>query len=480
MDIGAYFDHGWNGLTQELKDARLVWTRGLANGVEGYANRLLNDSATALSGLIGKTGTNTRFFVFNALNWTRTDFADIPYAGPSPVHVVDLTSQAEVPSQRITLNGVSYLRVMAPNVPSVGYKVFEIRGGAGSTAFGDTIRADLPTKVIENEFYTITLGDNGSIASIVDRKRANREFVPAGTATTVNSFSAGLGSTAVDVENAGIVSKTFKIVSTAPPARTTRITLYRNSDRIDIRNEITQNFADLREWGFGFDIDSPTVRHDEIGVVLTAKLLPDGGHYSPRQARYDWLMANRFVDVSGASVGVTLSNPDLSFFKLGESSVTTLDTTRPLIRMLAGGRPDSDISSNGFVSQGGATNFLQRFALRTHGAYDQTAAMRFALEHQTPFVAQTVRGGTKYPATTFSQLKTNNTRVLLTGLKVAEDGMSRGVVARVWNSATTNSSFKFSGALALRQELTHIESFKRTPVAPMTLANQEMATFLLQ
>jgi alpha-mannosidase len=487
MDIGIYFDHGWTSRTDvypDLKARRLAWTVELANGIDRYVNTLHEDASAALAQQIRRTGNNTRFYVFNALNWVRTDVADVPYSGPWPVHVVDLVTNVQVPAQPVTIGGVTHLRVMAPAIGSVGYKVFEIRSGPGSTVFGDPVSADALTRVIQNERYAITVGDNGNIVSIVDKTRGSREFVrpyaalPGGDAMTVNSF--GPGTSAIEVENAGIVSKTFKIVSATPLQRTTRITLFRDSDRIDIQNEITQNFGDLREWGFSFNIDAPTVRHDEVGVVLTARLQTDGGHYATRQARYDWLTANRFVDVSGTNVGVTLSNPDLNFVKVGESTSAAFDTTRPVIRMLAGGRPDLDQFGKGFGNQGGATYFLQRFALQTHGAYNQSNAMRFALEHQTPLVARTVVGGNRYAEKSFSLFKTNTNRVMVTALKVPEDGISRGVIARVWNSNPANTTFSFSGSINAVEELTHIESFKAPRASVLSLKNQETATYLMR
>ena len=484
MDVGMYFDHSWTALTlaeyPDLKARREAWTTGLAAGFEGYVDGLLADASAMLAQQIKKTGTNTRFYVFNALNWLRTDVADVAYAGPWSIHVVDLATGSDVPWQAVSLGGVAHLRIMASAVPSVGYKVFEIRSGTG-TVFEDTIAADPALGRMENEIYQIALGDNGNLESIRDKQRQSREFVrafpglPAGQTSTVNSFGAGPGAT-IEVENPGVVSKTFKVVSQLPLQRTTRITLYRNSPRIGIVNEIAQNFGDLREWGFGFNIDSPTVRHDEIGAVITAKLQSNGGDYSPRQARYDWLMANRFVDVTGGGVGVTLSNPDLGFFKLGDSTIAALDRSRSLVRMLAGGSPDE----RGFKNQGGAAYFLQRFALQTHGSYNQKDAMRFALEDQTPLVARTVVGGTGYSEKSYSLLKTSTPTVFLTALKVAEDGMARGIVARVWNSAKADTTFSFTGNLVATDELTHIESLKGAAPPNIVLKNQETATYLMR
>ena len=107
-------------------------------------------------------------------------------------------------------------------------------------------------------------------------------------------------------------------------------------------------------------------------------------------------------------------------------------------------------------------------------------AMRFALEDQTPLVARTVVGGTKYSEKSFSLFKTSTPTVMLTALKVAEDGMARGIVARVWNSAKADTTFSFSGNLLATDELTHVESLKGAAPPTILLRNQETATYLMR
>ncbi len=123
----------------------------------------------------------------------------------------------------------------------------------------------------------------------------------------------------------------------------------------------------------------PDVWHEEVGAVIRGKLLADGGHYSPRNARYDWLTMNHFADISDGTAnnfGITISNVDAFFMKLGSSTSTTLDTATPQINVLAGGQIDGP--GLGISNQGGDAFFTQRFALQTHGTFDQTAAMKFA------------------------------------------------------------------------------------------------------
>jgi alpha-mannosidase len=464
---------------------------------------LHSDARTALGGLIQKSGSNTRFFVFNPLSWARTDIADFAYSGSPNIHVIDVASSRQVPSQIVTVGGQTYLRILASDVPSVGYKVFEIQPGqaaqsdnlirAGQAPQLDTLVylpliQNPPTatpsvngNVIENEFYKITLAANGAIAGLWDKIR-NREFAQTIGGYAINDLG---GSTAtLTVENAGPVSATLKATATSPIAHTSRITLVRGSKRIDIRNDITQNFDNVLKWRFGFNITSPDVWHEEVGAIIRARLTTAGGHYSPRNARYDWLTLNRFADMSGGGVGVTLANADCYYMQLGNSTTSTLDTSRAQIAVLAGGQVDSGF---GFDRQGDDSYFLQRFALQTHDAYDQAAAMRFAMEAQNPLITGTVTGGSAYPAAQFSLLSISNSNVLLSALKPADDGIATGVVARVWNLSNSPASCSMSlpgNSIASARQLTHIE----TPLAQLTvvggvlndsLAAQQLKTYSL-
>src|SRR6185295_15782520 len=88
----------------------------------------------------------------------------------------------------------------------------------------------------------------------------------------------------------------------------------------------------------------------------------------------------------------------------------------------------------GINNQGGDTQFLDRFALRTHGPYDPVAAMQLALEHQNPLVAFRipVGGGSEMPQDRKSFLYVDPP-ALLWALKPADDGIGNGVIVRVWN-----------------------------------------------
>ena len=189
-------------------------------------------------------------------------------------------------------------------------------------------------------------------------------------------------------------------------------------------------------------------------------------------------------------VGITLSNSDCAFFKLGESANTRLDTATPSLTVLAGGQVDGP--ELGITAQGGDEYFLQRFALMTHAAYDQATAMRFALEHQNPLVAARVTGdaGAAYPAGAFSLLAISHGDVLLWALKPAEEGIAQGLIARIWNQSAQTAVFRLAlnvpgRTLAAAQSTTHLETdLAPAEVSRNTLAAraapQQMLTFRLR
>ena len=470
LDMGLYFEHDWTADGPVTRTARANWSRSVEAELTVYVDKLYDDAKAELGRQISRNGLYPQIFVFNPLSWSRTDYADFPLkVNNRKVMAVDVTTGREAPSQIMRFGNRLVLRVLAENVPSAGYKVFEIREGAAATLVNG---ATVTGTTIENSFYKATLANDGAITSLIDKTRGNRETVRTIGGKVLNDLG-GNRSGRVIVENAGPVSVTLRAESTSPVAHTTRLTLFRNINRVEVSNEITENFGDVKTWSYSFDINSPDVWHEEVGAVIRGKLIANGGHYSPRNARYDWLTMNHFADISDGAAnnfGITLSNWDDYFMKLGLSESGTLDTATPQLNVLAGGQTDGP--ALGIQSQGGDRYFLQRFALSSHGPFDQTAAMKFALEHQNPLVTGLINGlGTQirqYPGNSHSFLLISNPNVLLWSLKPAEDGISRGIVARVWNQGNSPGSYQLSLSqpITSAERLTHIE----TTIAPAAVS----------
>jgi alpha-mannosidase len=389
-----------------------------------------------------------------------------------------------VPHQVLTLNGSPHLRILASNVPPAGYKVFEILSGQGTAPTNEAaiIRGD-DNSIVENDVLRLVLERDGAIRSFTDKQRGNTELAAVHGGLKLNDFAADSDEgEPLRVEHRGPVSVTLLARSQAGLPHTTAITLYRGSDRVDIRNELHANFGDVRHWAFSFALNQPSVRTEEVGAVILNQLQSAGGEYADTHARYDYLTVNHFADITDGSgtKGMTVSNPDLAFARLGRSTATHLDTTTPQLHLLAGGQVDGP--NLGIRGQNGNTHFLQRFALRPHGGYHPTGAMKFALEHQNPLVTGAIIGSSSnaYPEATHSLLKVSNPDVLLWALKPHEDGIERGLVVRLWNLSDqpAEADITFPGGISVAHRLTHIETDVE-PV-PLTAAGTLPVTFTRQ
>ncbi len=459
--MGKYWDHSWTADSAAIsRSERAAWERQLAATIKAYPDLLQSQATSTLGGLIINPGYSRCYYVFNPLSWARTDYADLPLAAPAAFHVIDVASGQDVPAQSVQ-NGAA-IRILATGVPATGFKLFAVLDGTGQRFFN---AATISGSVMTNDKYQVNVAARGAIQSLVDLRNNNREYVQSVNGYCLNDLGPASGT--ISVQEQGPVSTTLVATSSQPLAHTSAITLFRDVDRIEIRNDINENFSNLRMWNFEFNLANAICHHEEIGAVVRAALLADGGQYSPRNARYDYLSLNHFADLSTSSAGMTLSNADCSFMRLGQSTISSLDTQTPSLAVLAGGQVDG--SNLGIPNQGGETHFLQRFALRAHGAYSPAESMRFALEHQNPLIASRVTGGTAFRGPVRSLLSISNPQVALWSMKPAEDGANAGLVLRFWNltSSPQQAIIAFPDYLvASAQSVTHIETPTGT-IAPL-------------
>jgi alpha-mannosidase len=460
--FGMYWEHDWTADGPVSQKDRAEWQIKIQNQITGYTDSLFQRSLATLSGQIPQA-TRPRFLVFNPLSWERSDVADLEYSSTEPVRIVDVATGREVASQGVMHRGKRYLRLWAENLPPVGYRLYEIQPG---TPTQSAQAASVVGDYFQNPFYKIRLRRSGVLSEWYDRKANNRSLIKASDGRFLND----LGQVGLDegeplvVENAGAVSVTLKAVSRQPVRHTVRITLFKNSPRLEIQDSIQENFGDLKTWTFPFDVTNATTRHEELGAILTARQETHGGHYASQNARYDWLTFNHFADVSNDTYGITLSNVDCSFFKLGASTPDSLDENSSIIQALAGGQTDPyrDTLMLGIYKQYGQRDFLYQFALTTHqGAFDPTSAMKFSLEHQNPLVASMVTGTTSEATSpTFSLLAVSDPAVLLWSVKPAEEGNESGLIARFWNfnPKAVQPTLKFVRPVRSAWQTSHLET----------------------
>ena len=476
LACGMYFEHDWTADGPHItRKQRADWQRKTANVFISYVDTLYNRSLKRLGQLIAKPkSSNESFYVFNPLNWVRTDYSDYPYIGSALIRVIDKTSEKQVPFQLITKKGKSYLRILAPDIPSLGYKVFQIQKKNMPTSFPATLAVTDST--IENKYYKLTFTRQGVITSLRD-KATNRECVRAIDKLYINDLGSGSGNQGeeIKVDNKGAVSATLSASSYNPIKHTTKVTLFEHSDRIEIENYITQNLdAKAVTYSFSLNLNKPDTWHEEAGAFLKAAAIKNGGHYADTASRFDWLAMNHFADMSDADNGIIISNRDAYFMKMGKSTTTKLDDNTPQLNVLAAGQIDNAL---GMVNQDGDSYFEHFFALKPHtGRFNPKETMRFSLQHQNPLIAQTVRGGSGYDEKQFSLLSFSDANAVIWTLKPAEEGIDKGLILRVWNVANSNKQVIVSANTPIEKgfSTTHIE----TDDQPIPLDKGKLNTML--
>lgn len=111
--------------------------------------------------------------VFNGLNWKRNALIETDL--PKNHELFDLTTHESVPAELMwSKENFDHIRFLARDLPSVGYKCFQIRTAPNAVSFGS---APDTNPVIQNQYYRITIdAESGAVKSIFD-KQLQREIV---------------------------------------------------------------------------------------------------------------------------------------------------------------------------------------------------------------------------------------------------------------------------------------------------------------
>ncbi|HQT90864.1 MAG TPA: glycoside hydrolase family 38 C-terminal domain-containing protein, partial [Candidatus Kryptobacter bacterium] len=137
----------------------------------------LDGALSRITGRINTAGVKGHpVVVYNPLSWERTDVVKLrlPDGSPEECSIYDASGR-EIPSQ-IVKKGVLSREIIfvASGVPSLGYKVYDLRPGETRLASADVQVSDT---TLENQFYKVTVDpDSGWVKSIFD-KTIGRELL---------------------------------------------------------------------------------------------------------------------------------------------------------------------------------------------------------------------------------------------------------------------------------------------------------------
>lgn len=243
------------------------------NNAEIALNQFNNAKNTALNGIanrINTQGEGKPIILVNALSWDRTDIAqaEITLSSPaSAVSILDSTGK-EIASQLVRGNGNKATVSFEATVPAMGYALYRAVE-KDNASYATTLKVDDANKVIENQFFKVTINPvTGNISSIIDKKNNNKEVVDTTGGQEFNRFQflsdtprdfeswnidyddmsaapteINTASSVTLVEN-GPAKATYKISKVSPSKASTideYITLYNDVNRIDTELKINWN-----------------------------------------------------------------------------------------------------------------------------------------------------------------------------------------------------------------------------------------------
>ncbi|MCI0626764.1 MAG: glycosyl hydrolase-related protein [Acidobacteria bacterium] len=341
-----YNEHSWPTLPKasdvQLFNAQWLKKNEAARALQG-AEQALQIGFEALLRQIPVQEAQT-VVVFNPLAHERTDLAEVQWTpalfgslgdpGPDGMQLVDTTTGQDIPSQQTTPGRLLFI---ARNVPAFGYKLYRLRPSNTTPALSSL---QVGSASLSNQFYTVEFDPKtGVVRSILD-KELGRQLVDSKAAHGFNQLVYA-HKNAREARDGFVHSpqKARLMPGKAGPIRAEltveiddektgaairqQVILYDQLKRIDVINELkhvqalySSNYEDRYKdnlyYAFPVKVDDFETHVEYPGGVVrphTDQL---------RWGSHDYLYANRWVDVSNQSYGVTMAPWEAGTVNFGE------------------------------------------------------------------------------------------------------------------------------------------------------------------
>jgi alpha-mannosidase len=307
---------------------------------------VLQGSVAEIAGLLDTQAAGIPLVVYNPLSAARIDpvEAAVTFSGSAPaaIRVFDLSTGREMLSQILSTNGRDAHILFLADMPSVGYKVFDVRSAMSQARIG-TLKVS-PSS-LENGRYAVKINDDGDLSSVFD-KYAQKELLreparlemrndpspdkPAWRILwdTVNSAPREfVASPMVKILEKGPVRVALEITRRAAGSTIVqRITLVEGGVRVDVENLIDWKSTNtLLKASFPFTASNPKATYDlGLGTIERGNNTPD--HYEvPAQKWAD------LTDASGAFGTAILNDSKYGWDKPADNvlRLTLLHTPLP-------------------------------------------------------------------------------------------------------------------------------------------------------
>jgi alpha-mannosidase len=428
----------------------------------------------AMTTIAGSVETPPRaLVVFNTLNWRRDGWVEFDLQKTR--ELVDLETGAVVPVE-VLRDEQAYQRIrfMARGVPAVGYRTYHVRdtapraaaetpsdtstsAPAGAPSRATTSGASAATgqlDTLENNFYRVRLdAESGSIKSVFD-KQLGRElvddkspyrfgqyvYVKGGGDPFPNQMLTYRKTTPVarlDIHRATagrVVSveksptgTVARLESSAPntPRVSTEVVLFDDAKKIELNYRVRKETVYQKEgvyFAFPVAVRAPRFNFDvQSAVVNPAKEMMPG-------AGLEWFSSQNWAAAGDDALTVAIVNRDSFLWTFGDIVRGTWPKEfGPRAPALFSYVMNNYWNTNYVAAQGGEFTF--RYVLTSARTLDRAATARMGWEETTPLERtlvksqdQTYPARKTLPAAQSSFLSVDNSSVLLSAWKQAEDG----------------------------------------------------------
>jgi alpha-mannosidase len=407
------------------------------------SNELLKETFQAI-----KKPESNKITIFNTLSWDRDGLITLTKEqSKMGDRVVDEKGE-KVVSQRLSTGELVF---MATKIPALGSKLYTIEKGNATKTKGCSISSN----TISNGTLSLTVDSKtGNITSLVDLK-TKHEYVDKNSSYGLNSYVYLLGADSankasepynvvVKVKEKGPLVASFSIESKAAGCnwlnREVRVVL--GQPWVDLTNSFDKISTRVKEgvhFGFAFNIPEGTTRLD----IPWGTMIPEADQLVG--ANKNWLIFQRWVDISNNDAGVTWTGIEAPLVESGGLTANLLGGaygSRNWYKTLMKSQTifswalNNHWGTNFPLEQGGVINL--HYGIYPHGAYDAVTANRFGMEENRPLLAVPVDS----KPVTKSWVKIGNPKVFISMLKQSDNG--KGMILRVRSVSDKPENVKLS------------------------------------
>jgi alpha-mannosidase len=427
---------------------------------------VLTSSTSAVASVLDTSGEGLALVVFNPLSIERRDRVEATVKLPAAagVQVVEASNGRAVPSQVLSTGAEGTKILFLAQVPSVGFKVFHVRGASVQPSAGSHLRVTPGS--LENNRLSVKIDENGDIASIYD-KDAKRELLKAPVMLELRDNPSAswpawevlyetvqapareyLAHPTVRIVERGPVRVALEITRTAAGSTfVERVSLTEGGDRVDVENLVDWRSPNsLLKASFPLAASNGKATYDlGLGTIDRTNNEPD---------KYE-VPAQKWADVTDASgsfgVGI-INDSKYGWDKPTDDTLrlTLIHTPRP--RGSYTYQSSNDLGHHRFV-----------FAIAGHaGDWRRGRLPLRAGELNQPLVAFEAPAHAGPLGRGFSMLTLDDTtgQVAAVALKKAED--SDEIVVRLQEryGLPARTTLRFAGAIAAAREVNAAEEDK--------------------